>query len=63
LGLYALIGTVLLLKFCDEEFYSAGEYAIINQEEGKPQYQAVPGWYVSPLTNSDDPATVAGLYR
>lgn len=41
LGLYALIGIVLLLGIVTKNSILLVDYTIINQEEGKPQYQAV----------------------
>lgn len=41
LGLYALIGIVLLLGIVTKNSILLVDYTLINQEEGKPQYQAV----------------------
>lgn len=41
LGLYALIGIVLLLGIVTKNSILLVDYTLINQKEGKPQYQAV----------------------
>jgi multidrug efflux pump subunit AcrB len=55
LGLYALIGIVLLMGIVTKNSILLVDYTLINQEEGKSQYQAlIERWGVSLATDFDD---------
>ncbi|WP_445316307.1 hypothetical protein [Microcoleus vaginatus] len=40
LGLYALIGVVLVMGIVAKNSILLADYAIVNQQEGKPMYEA-----------------------